>query len=282
LKLLVLDAYAQAGRAALREVGATEAGPLYAALLGRLVPDAQIDVACAADPDPGLPVGVALSDYDGAVWTGSSLTIHHEQDPHVTRQINLARSLLAAGVPCFGSCWAAQVAVTANGGSCAANPKGREFGIARRIELSAAGREHPLFEGKPAHFDAFTSHVDEVRELPAQTDLLASNDWCRVQAVDVPAGAVDFWAVQYHPEYDAAEVAALTRLRADELVAQGTFADRPAADAFARDLDEIASDPTSPKAAERGFGDDLLDESIRTREVANWLRHRVRPHVAGR
>ncbi len=277
--VLVLDAYAPEGRAALRNAGGTEAGALYERMLRRIDPDAVVDVAYPADPDPRLPSGVALADYDGVAWTGSSLTILDSHDPRVGRQVEFARAVYAAGIPSFGSCWAAQVAIVAAGGRCATSPRGREFGISRRIELSAVGREHPLFAGKPAVFDAFTSHADEVVEL-ADARLLASNGWSRVQAVSVERGAGRFWAVQYHPEYDLHEVASLCRLRADELVAQGSFESRAAADRYAEQLDALHADPTrSDLAEELGVADELLDPDQRTREVANWLES-VRPDAA--
>jgi GMP synthase (glutamine-hydrolysing) len=271
-RLLVLDAYAPEGRAAVRAAGGTEAGALYERMLRRLDPGAVIDVAYPADPDPRLPSGAALAVYDGVAWTGSSLTILDAGDPRVRRQIEFARAVFAAGTPSFGSCWAAQVAVVAAGGQCRASPRGREFGISRRIALSPAGREHPLFEGKPPVFDAFTSHADEVVEL-ADADLLASNAWSRVQAVSVARGAGRFWAVQYHPEYDLHEVASLCRLRADELVAQGSFENSAAAELHATQLEALHRDPSRSDLAEAlEVGDDLLDEEQRTREVANWLR----------
>jgi GMP synthase (glutamine-hydrolysing) len=271
-RLLVLDAYAPEGRAAVRAAGGTEAGALYERMLRRLDPGAVIDVAYPADPDPRLPSGAALAVYDGVAWTGSSLTILDAGDQRVRRQIEFARAVFAAGTPSFGSCWAAQVAVVAAGGQCRASPRGREFGISRRIALSPAGREHPLFEGKPPVFDAFTSHADEVVEL-ADADLLASNAWSRVQAVSVARGAGRFWAVQYHPEYDLHEVASLCRLRADELVAQGSFENSAAAELHAAQLEALHRDPSrSDLAAALEVGDDLLDEEQRTREVANWLR----------
>jgi GMP synthase (glutamine-hydrolysing) len=271
-RLLVLDAYAPEGRAAVRAAGGTEAGALYERMLRRLDPGAVIDVAYPADPDPRLPSGAALAVYDGVAWTGSSLTILDASDPRVRRQIEFARAVFAVGTPSFGSCWAAQVAVVAAGGQCRASPRGREFGISRRIALSPAGREHPLFEGKPPVFDAFTSHADEVVEL-ADADLLASNAWSRVQAVSVARGAGRFWAVQYHPEYDLHEVASLCRLRADELVAQGSFENSAAAELHAAPLEALHRDPSrSDLAAALEVGDDLLDEDQRTREVANWLR----------
>ncbi len=271
-RLLVLDAYAREGRKALVDSGATRAGELYASLLRRLVADATIDIAYAADEDPGLPSGVALRDYDGAVWTGSSLTIHLEGDARVHRQVELARSLLGAGVNCFGSCWAIQLAAIAGGGSCGPSPHGREFGVARRIALNPAGQAHPLFRGKPAVFDALASHADEVTSLPSGATLLASNGFSEVQAAVIPVGEATFQAVQYHPEYDLHEVACLARLRAEELVAQGSFSSTEAIARWSEDLERLHAGAEQPEIeARHGLGDPGLDDDLRHREVGNWL-----------
>jgi len=93
-----------------------------------------------------------------------------------------------------------------------------------------------------------------------------------VQAVSVEHDRGRFWAVQYHPEYDAHEVASLCRLRADELVRQGTFVDRGAAKDYVERLEALHADPTDADlASELGLGPDLLDPAIRARELANWL-----------
>ena len=131
LRFLVCDAYPAAARDGLSAAGATLAGRLYERLLHSLDAGMSIDILYPADADSTLPSGVTLASYDGIVWTGSSLTIYHDHDERVRRQIELARAASAARVPSFGSCWAAQLCVTAAGGRCAANPKGREFGISR-------------------------------------------------------------------------------------------------------------------------------------------------------
>lgn len=271
-RILVLDAYAPEGRGAVRSAGGTEAGRLYERMLKALAPDAIVDIAYPADPDPQLPTGVAIRDYDGIAWTGSSLTIHVDSDPRVRRQLAFAREVYAAGVPSFGSCWAAQLAVAAAGGRCDANPKGREFGVSRGVTLTDAGRAHPMYRGKPPAFDAWTSHADHVVELCEGGVLLASNAWSRVQAVSVERGPGRFWALQYHPEYDPHEVAALCRLRKAELVAQGTFADDAAADAWVAKLEALHADPSNAAlAAELGIEPALLDFAVRTVEVRNWI-----------
>ena len=46
----------------------------------------------AATAETARRVGAAIADYDGIAWTGSSLTIHHSDDPRVTRQLDFARA----------------------------------------------------------------------------------------------------------------------------------------------------------------------------------------------
>jgi len=281
LHFLVCDAYPREGRDGLQRAAATLAGKLYERLLRRLEPDAAIDILYPADVDVALPSGTVLADYDGVVWTGSSLTIYHDDDPRVRRQIELARAAFEAGVPSFGSCWAAQLSVVAAGGRCAANPKGREFGVSRRIVLTAEGRAHPMYRGKPPIFDAFTSHADEVTVLPPSAHLLASNDFSSVQAVAVESRGA-FWAVQYHPEYDLHEIARLCVFRADELVRQGTFSDRNEAEEFVEQLETLHRDPTRDDIR-RSLGVDgsLLDGTQRTIETHNWIEFLVKPGLRG-
>jgi GMP synthase (glutamine-hydrolysing) len=271
LRFLVCDAYPREGRLGLERAGATLAGRLYERLLRKLEPQARVDLICPADADAAVPAGAGLADYDGVVWTGSSLTIYAGEDGRVRREIELARAVYDAGVPSFGSCWAAQLSVVAAGGQCAANPKGREFGISRRIALTGEGRAHPMYRGKAPVFDGFTSHADEVTVLPASGQLLASNDFSRVQAVAVESGGV-FWAVQYHPEYDLHEVARLSVFRMEELIRQGTFRDRADADEFVGCLEALHDDPERHDLKQLlDVGASLLDEAERTREVRNWI-----------
>ncbi len=281
LRLLVLDAYAREGRADLTSAGASEAGALYARRLRELRPDAQVDVGFPADPDWAPPD--ALAGNDGMLWTGSSLTIHDARDERVTRQIELARRGFEAGVPAHGSCFAAQLSVVAAGGACARHPEGREFGVSRKIGLTAAGAGHPMFVGKPAVFDALTSHEDEIVTLPPGAVTLASNRWSAVQAVAVEHRGGRFWAVQYHPEYDLHEIARQARLRAPGLVAQGRFANEAAALRWGDDLETLHADSSRRDLAWRhGLDADVLDPGVRLRELANWLAREVEPRARRR
>jgi GMP synthase (glutamine-hydrolysing) len=274
LRLLVLDAYDDAGRRALQSAGATLAGELYRRLLADLEPTAHIDVVNHCEHGFELPAD--LHSYDGITWTGSNLTIHRDT-PGVRRQLELARAAFDDGVPSFGSCWAVHIAVTAAGGRCEANPRGREFGIARKIVLTDAGRAHPMFAGKPAAFDALTSHEDHVVELGPTTTLLAANEFSPVQAVHVERGRGSFWAVQYHPEYDLIDVAQLGTLRAPQLISQGFFRDAEDADDYLQQLNQLHADRSRKDLLYRlAVGRDILDSSLRRCEARNWLERMVK------
>lgn len=279
LRLLVLDAYDEPGRRAVIDIGATPGGELYRRLLLHLRPDARVELALFGAAGFALPAGAALSDYDGLVFTGSNMTIHQDTAA-VREQIALVQRALDAGLDCFGSCWAAQLAVTADGGRCERNPRGREFGVSRGIALNERGRAHPLFEGRPPVFDALTSHEDHIVQLGAHTEGLAGNEFSPVQAVSIQRGRGVFWAVQYHPEFNLWDLAQLARLRGAQLIAQGFFKGDPPERALAdyiADLEDLENDPGREDLARRlGIPTkNLLDVDDRATEVENWLRHRL-------
>ncbi len=274
---LVIDGYDRAGRETLASGGATPAGELYANMLRKCRPGCTIDIIYPADAGVSLPRGAALESYDGIAWTGSSLTVYAD-DPRVGPQIELAKAIFEAQVPSFGSCWAAQIAVVAAGGRCAANPRGREMGVARKIALTSEGRAHPLYAGKPNVFDAFISHEDEVTDLPPGAVLLASNAFTTVQAVAVTHKGGTCWALQYHPEYDLHELARLTFCRIDKLVKLGFFADREAALDYVDKLETLHADPTRQDIAWLlGVDADIMNEDVRLVEVRNWIEQLVLP-----
>jgi len=277
-RFLIVDGYSKQGREELEKGGATPAGVLYHRMLEGCHPGCIIDTVHPADAGDELPEGTALAHYDGITWTGSSLTVYKEDDEMVRRQIAFAQAAFAAGVPQFGSCWAAQIAVTAAGGLCARNPAGRELGIARKIQLTAAGCGHPMYEGKPAVFGGFISHDDEITHLPASAVRLAGNRFTRVQAVSVSHRGGTMWAVQYHPEYNLHELARLMFCRRQALVKLGLFQDEEGCKVFTDNLETVHWEPGRRDLAwQLGVDEDVMDEDVRQLEVRNWIRHQVLP-----
>ena len=160
----------------------------------------------------------------------------------------------------------------------ALNPNGREMGIARGITLTDEGRAHPLYEGKPTVFEAFTSHDDEVALLPKGAVRLSGNDFTRVQSVVVKHEGTEFWGLQYHPEYDLHEMARLMFCRIEKLVRLGFFADEAAGLAHIDQLEALHADPTREDIATAlGLKADVMNDSLRTIEVQNWINHHLLP-----
>ncbi|PLX34716.1 MAG: glutamine amidotransferase [Hyphomicrobiales bacterium] len=279
LRFLVLDGYARAGREELGAGGMTSAGELYRTMLEAHAPGCTVDIIYPADPGAALPKGAAVAQYDGIAWTGSSLCVY-KPGPEVTPQIEFAREAFAAGVPSYGSCWAAQIAAIAAGGQVGPHPQGKEMMFARKIALTGRGQGHPFYLGKPSVFDGFISHDDEVTHLPPGGQLLAEGRYTRVQALSVEHLNGTFWAVQYHPEYDLYQMARLIFCRKDKLVELGFFADTTAALIMVSRLETLHANPSRRDLAwELGLDEDILDPGTRQREVRNWIDHLVIPNL---
>lgn len=282
LRFLIIDGYPKASREEFDRVGMKHAWRLYAEMLVGHLPAAQYCVWFPSD-DPAPPQGLAPEHYQGILWTGCNLTIYHTDDQRVTRQIEFARRAYEAGTPSFGTCWGIQMAAVAAGGRVAANPRGREMGLARKIRLTPEGLAHPMFEGKPPVFNAFISHLDEVTELPSGASWLAVNDFTRVQAIEVRHGKGVFWATQYHPEYDLHEMARLIVARASKLVPEGFFHSHDEMLAYVEKLEALHREPSRKDLRwQLDIDDDVLSEPVRQVEFRNWIQKIVLPSAAAR
>lgn len=282
-KYLVIDGYTKEGREQLIGGGASMAADLYKDMLLKCSPaGAECDLLFPADEGTSLPTNQELEGYDGIAWTGCSLCLNDCHLPEVSSQIDLTQRAFEAGIPAFGSCWAAQIAVVAAGGQVQANPNGREMGIARCIELTRAGRAHPMYEGKANTFNAFTSHDDEITHLPPGAVVLSGNPWTKVQSVSVTYRGGTFWGLQYHPEYDLHELARLTFCRIPKLIKHGFFRDEASAHRYVEDLEALHNDPSRKDIAwQLGIDADVMNEDVRLCEVRNWVQRLVLPTMNG-
>lgn len=281
LRLLVLEGNGHAARARLKAAGGTIASEAYRDCLLSLHP-ASIDIATPADADAQLPCD-DLRSYDGVFITGSALNIY-DRSPEIERQIALVRQVYAAGVPVFGSCWGIQVATVAAGGVVRRNPKGREWGIGRRLRLTPEGLRHPMFmlKGSPV-FDALAIHYDEVETLAPGSTLLATNDHSQVQAVEIRTGTSNVWAVQYHPEFSFRDMAMLMHRQQDRLVSEGFCASPQEAQAMASAYAQLHEAPQRQDIAWRlGIDQHVLDPMIRTAEIAAFLQAMATPRAIAR
>jgi GMP synthase (glutamine-hydrolysing) len=101
--------------------------------------------------------------------------------------------VFSAGIPILGICYGLQLMAQYLGGNVVPGGDRREFGKAM-VEVQDADT---LFQGLPQQFQAWMSHGDQVKRLPAGFRLLA-------QSGNIIAAAADetrkIWGLQFHPE----------------------------------------------------------------------------------
>jgi GMP synthase (glutamine-hydrolysing) len=280
MRILVIDGNRAATRAQQVAAGGRPSGEGYVQVLQGLGA-VSCDIVRPADGEVHFATGSGLASYDGVAITGSALNVY-DGGAHIERQVELAHAVLAQGLPLFGSCWGMQVAVCAAGGRVRRNPLGREFGFARRIELSDAGRRHPMFSGKPTVFEAITVHRDDIEQLPEGAVVLASNDM-GLQALELRHARGTCWGVQYHPEYTFAEIAATALRYGATLLAEQLFATQAELEGFVAELRALMHDPHDRRLTwKHGLGPALQQESVRLAELSNWLELQVRPYAQRR
>jgi GMP synthase (glutamine-hydrolysing) len=277
LRFLVVEGNTLEGRTRHAAARGQMPSESYGRVLNELAADASVDICYPADTGANLPDAGGLEAYDGVVITGSALHIYH-LTPEITQQIDLIRTAFTSGTPIFGSCWGAQLITVAGGGTVHKNPRGREFGFARKITPNEMGRGHPLLAGRPVAFDAPAVHLDEVA-VPAQgTIVLASNEVSPVQAIELKVGASTAWAVQYHPEFSFSEVASIGGQIGQNLINEGFFDTLDDLARWRSDLERLHADPTDGVVAWRQALDtEVTDTHKRRREIANFIDYLVRP-----
>ncbi len=215
-----------------------------------------------------LPSGVSLEDFDGIVWTGSSLNIY-DLSPSIVRQIELAKETLKYDVNIFGSCWGLQVYVEAAGGKVRKNPKGREMIFAKNIEVNSIGKTHNMYKDKIYKFDAFCSHLDEIESIPSESNILSTNEHSKVQALSFKFNNAEFWGTQYHPEFNFNIMSRILSARKSILVSENIFHDETHADKVISIMENINGEQNDCK--ELNIGEDIMNRNIRNKELYNWI-----------
>lgn len=282
LRFLVVEGNTRKAREAHKAAYGLMPSESYAAVLQDIQRDAVCDLAFPADEGANLPDATGLESYDGIVLTGSSLNIY-DRTPDILRQIDLMRAVYASRTPSFGSCWGLQIAAVAADGDVRQNPVGREVGFARRLTPTGAGASHPLLAGRPAAYDAPAIHLDMVTALPGDCTVLATNAVSEVQAAEIRMSGGTFWGVQYHPEFSLAELAVILERRSQLLVSEGFCGSAEDVSAYVADLTTLHESPDRFDLVwKHGLDAEVIDAERRTREIRNFIEHRVKPEKSGR
>ena len=280
ISICVLNGYPKASRDSFDLSGVGHPHDFFIDFLNRYIPSARVTLCFAADSRDILPEGCSIEQFDGIIWTGSDLTIFHHDDHRVTNQIDFAKAVYEIGVPSYGSCWGIQMAAVAAGGEVEKNPRGREWSIGRNIRLTEAGKRSLFLKGKPEIYNGFVMHLDEVTKVPEGGTVLAYNEHCKVQALEVRHQKGTFWAAQYHPEYNLLEMGKLIAARATPLIAEGFFAQTQQVHRYADDMIALHNDGSNPHLRKKlEVDNDIIDRRIREQELRNWIDHLVIPNL---
>ena len=119
--------------------------------------------------------------------------------------------------------------------------------------------------------------------LPADCTILAGNAVSQVQAAEIRLNGGRFWVVQYHPEFSLGELAVILARRTEILVREGFCRNPEDAAAYTADLAALHEEPARFDLAWRhGLDAEVLDPERRTREIRNFVQHRVKPEKSAR
>lgn len=129
----------------------------------------------------------------GIILCGA-LTSVNKDDEWIKEELNFAGRLIYLNFPVLGICFGQQIL-------------GKLFGVNIERKAKKSGlvemeitKEDALFKGI-ANLRMPVSHSDQLSMLPHGFELLATSDYCEVQAMKLRDGNV--YGVQFHPCYDA-------------------------------------------------------------------------------
>lgn len=272
MRLLIVEGNQKSRVTTAAKKGICSASKVYENAIRCFFPEVEIDTVFGADGER-LPEGMSYWDYDGLVMGGSGMHAY-DNTPEVTNQIQLILEFSETGRPILGSCWGLQIAAIAGGGEVKLNVVGQELGIARKILLNEAGRQHPFYQGKRPVFDSPCIHYDEVTKLPEGSTLLCGNSHSQVQGAIIPLGKSEVWAVQYHPEFDLAQLRMLFELYGSDMLEQGFVCDEENYREFLDKYQTLECQPDNEALAwQLGIDEDVLDNRFRSLEIINWVNH---------
>lgn len=143
----------------------------------------EVSVSRYLDPWDLEGVGTLVLSGSHAPWSE-----HRDQD-----LAEIGERVKSFGGPVFGICAGMQLLALFEGASfrpCRAAEKGFTM-----VTLdTGSGR----LGGLPQQVEVYQNHTDEVTDLPASVVVLARNDACEVQALEVSGRP--WWGTQFHPE----------------------------------------------------------------------------------
>jgi GMP synthase (glutamine-hydrolysing) len=161
-----------------------------------------LDVFKTPEFEPGC-----IDGYDALFVGGSSdaSVTQPQKYPFIQPSKSLLAYCLQQNIPVFASCFGFQVAAEALGGKVIVDKERMEMGTFP-LWLTEAAANDRLFHDVPNGFWAVSGHKERAVSLPETAILLAFSDRCPFHTFKMPGKP--FYAFQFHPEVDAADLTA--------------------------------------------------------------------------
>jgi len=169
-----------------------------------MAPGEAVRVRLEREPFPDID----LDDWSGIILCGSAFDAATPEEHKSPRQRDvdahldaLYDRLLAEDRPFLGICYGMGT-LTLHLGGAVGTAGGEEISPAA-LAVTAAGREDPLLEGVPDHFEAYVGHHEAAVALaPGATQLVAG----LVAPIQMIRAGARVYATQFHPELDLAGI----------------------------------------------------------------------------
>lgn len=149
---------------------------------------------------------------DAWLITGSRFGVYENHD-WLEPLIAFAQALHQENVPMIGICFGHQLIAQALGGRVEKSDKGWGVSVHRYNLIDSDDRPHWM-QGAGDSFDIQCFHQDQIVQLPATADVLASSEFCPYAMLSYGNQALTF---QGHPEFDAQYSQALIECRRELL-----------------------------------------------------------------
>ncbi|MDA3929822.1 MAG: gamma-glutamyl-gamma-aminobutyrate hydrolase family protein [Prolixibacteraceae bacterium] len=135
------------------------------------------------------------SEYIAAIITGSHANVN-QRLPWLKYLKDWIVTARYSNIPVMGICFGHQIIAEALGGKVMANSKGQCIG-AKTIQLTKAGKGHPIFKNIGSSYEGFSLHSFYVSELPIGAEELATNE----EGINYSFSLDKIFGVQSHPEF---------------------------------------------------------------------------------
>ncbi len=172
--------------------------------IGAMATGEAVRVRLEREPFPDID----LDNWSGIIMCGSSFDAATPEEHKSQRQRDidshlhaLYDRLLFEDRPFLGICYGMGTLTLHLGG--AVDTSGSEEISPAPLTVTPAGRDDPLLEGVPDHFEAYVGHHEAAATLaPGATQLVAG----QVAPIQMIRAGAHVYATQFHPELDLASI----------------------------------------------------------------------------